>query len=92
MNPSLAIQPAPSPLGVHLLDLCVRVFLSNCPSADEWVKSMWCACAVSCRSALKGDWAKPLVEMGMAPETQSEVSQKSSYCISTHIRGVKKMV
>lgn len=38
----------------------------------------------------EGDWAGPLVEMGMALETQSEVSQKSSYCISTHIRGVEK--
>lgn len=38
----------------------------------------------------KGDWAGPLVEMGMALETQSELSQKSNYCISTHICGVEK--
>ena len=49
-------------------DTCTSVFTAaqftiaktqkqpKCPSADEWIKKMWCIYAVECYSALKKEW------------------------------------
>ena len=58
----------------------------RCPSADEWIKKLWCIHTVEYHSAIKRNafesalmrWTK------LEPVIRSEVSQKDKYCILTH--------
>ena len=52
----------------------------KCPSADEWIKKMWCIYTMECYSAIKKKIIviMPFAATWMEPETLilSEVSQK----------------
>ena len=63
----------------------------KCPSTEEWVKKMNIY-TVEYYSAIKRNEIVPSTEMWIDLETaiQSEVSQKSKYCILTHICGIWK--
>ena len=62
----------------------------RCPSADEWIKKLWCIHTVEYHSAINRNafesalmrWTK------LEPVIRSEVSQKDKYCILTHTYGV----
>ena len=57
----------------------------RCPSADEWIRKLWCIYTMEYYSAIK----KNTVLM-MEPIIQSEVSQKEKhqYSILTHTYGI----
>ena len=62
----------------------------KCPSTEEWIQNMWYIYTMEYYSAIKRNEIGSFVEMWMDLESviQSEVSQKSKYCILMHICGI----
>ena len=64
----------------------------RCPSADGWIRKLWCIYTMECYSAIKGTISESVLMrwMNLEPIIQSEVSQKEKgkYCILTHIYGI----
>ena len=66
----------------------------KCPSADEWIKKMWCIHTMEYHSAIKKNEIIPFATTWMDIEIVilSEVSQteKEKYCMTSHTCGIKK--
>ena len=66
----------------------------KCPSADEWIKKMWCIHTMEYHSAIKKNEIIPFATTWMDIEIVilSEVSQteKEKYCMTSHTCGLKK--
>ena len=66
----------------------------RCPSADEWIRKLWCLYTVDYYSAIKRNTFESVLMRWMNLELiiQSEVSQKEKdkYCMLMHIYGVWK--
>ena len=102
----LPYDPATPLLGMYpeKKDTCTPVFIAalftaartwkqpKCPSAEEWIKKMWCIYAVDYCLAIKGKEIMPFAEtwMGLATIIQSEVNEKEKnrYCILMHVCGI----
>ena len=63
----------------------------RCPSADGWIRKLWCIYTMECYSAIKKNAFESVLMrwMKLEPIIQSEVSQKEKpqYSILTHICG-----
>ena len=63
-----------------------------CPSADEWIRKLWCIYTMEYYSAIKKNAFESVLMrwMKLEPIIQSEVSQKKKhqYSILTHIYGI----
>ena len=82
-------------------DTCTPVFIAalfiiartwkqpRCPSADEWIRKLWCIYTMEYYSAIKKNTLESVLMrwMKLEPIIQSEVSQKDKhqYSILTHI-------
>ena len=66
----------------------------KCPSADEWIKKMWCIHTMEYHSAIKKNEIIPFATTWVDIEIVilSEVSQteKEKYCMTSHTCGIKK--
>ena len=66
----------------------------RCPSADEWIRKLWCICTMEYYSAVKKNTFESVLMrwMKLEPIIQSEVSQKEKhpYSILTHIYGIQE--
>ena len=66
----------------------------KCPSADEWIKKMWCIHTMEYHSAIKKNEIMPFATTWMDIEIVilSEVSQteREKYCMTSHTCGIKK--
>ena len=66
----------------------------KCPSADEWIKKIWCIHTMEYHSAIKKNEIIPFATTWMDIEIVilSEVSQteKEKYCMTSHTCGIKK--
>ena len=64
----------------------------RCPSADEWIKKLWCIYTMEYYSAIKKNAFELVLMkwMKLEPIIQSEVSQKEKqqYSILAHIYGI----
>ena len=64
----------------------------RCPSADEWIRKLWCIYTMEYYSAIKKNAFESVLmrSMKLEPIIQSEVSQKEKhqYSILTHIYGI----
>ena len=62
----------------------------ECPLTDEWIKMMWHKYTMEYYSVIKRSTIGSFVVMWMDLESvmQSEVIQKHTYCILTHIYGI----
>ena len=64
----------------------------RCPSADEWIRKLWCIYTMECYSAIKKNAFESVLMRWMKLELiiQSELSQKEKhqYNILTHIYGI----
>ena len=64
----------------------------RCPSADEWIRKLWCIHTMEYHSAIKRNTFESLLMrwMKLEPLTQSEVSQKEKhqYSTLTHMYGI----
>ena len=64
----------------------------RCPSADEWIRKLWCIYTMEYYSAIKKNTFKSALMRWMKSEPiiQSEVSQKEKheYSILMHIYGI----
>ena len=64
----------------------------RCPSADEWIRKLWCIYTMEYYSAIKKNASElvPVRWMKLEPIIQSEVSQKEKhqYSILAHIYGI----
>ena len=64
----------------------------RCPSADEWIRKLWCIYTMEYYSAIKKNTFESILMRWMKLELiiQSEVSQKEKhqYSILTHIYGI----
>ena len=85
-------------------DTCTSMFIAvlftivrtwkqpRCPSADEWIKKLWCIYTMKYYSAIKKDAFESVLMrwMKLAPIMQSEVRQKKKhqYSILTHMYGI----
>ena len=85
-------------------DTCTPVFIAalftiartwkqpRCPSADEWIRKLWCIYTMEYYSAIKKNIFESVLMrwMKLEPIIQSEVSQKEKhqYSILTHIYGI----
>ena len=84
-------------------DMCTPMFITalfiiartwkqpRCPSADEWIRKLWCIYTIEYYSAIKNTFESVLMRwMKLEPIIQSEVSQKEKhqYSILTHIYGI----
>ena len=62
------------------------------PSADEWIRKVWCIYTVKYYSAIKKNSFESvlMIWMKLEPIIQNEVSQKGKdqYSILTHIYGI----
>ena len=65
-----------------------------CPSADEWIRKLWCIYTMEYYSAIKNNALESALIrwMKLEPIVQSEGSQKEKhkYSIFTHIYGIQK--
>ena len=85
-------------------DRCTPVFIAalfiiartwkqpRCPSADEWIRKLWCIYTMEYYSAIKKNSSESVLVrwVKLEPIVQSEVSQKDKdqYSILTHIYGI----
>ena len=85
-------------------DTCTSVFTAalfiiartwkqpRCPSADEWIRKLWCMYTKEYSSAIKKNTFESVLMrwMKLEPIIQSKVSQeeKHQYSILTHIYGI----
>ena len=85
-------------------DTCTPVFIATlftiartwmeprCPSADEWIRKLWCIYIMEYYLAIKKNTFESFLMrwMKLEPIIQSEVSQKEKhqYSILTHIYGI----
>ena len=86
-------------------DTCTSMFIAalftiartwkqpRCPSADKWIRKLWCVYTMEYYSAIKKNntFESVLMRwMKLEPVIQSEVSQKEKhqYSILTHIYGI----
>ena len=85
-------------------DMCTPMFITalfilartwkqpRCPSADEWIRKLWCIYTMEYYSAIKKNPFESVLMswMKLEPIIQSEVSQKEKhqYSILTHIYGI----
>ena len=85
-------------------DMCTPIFIAalfimartwkqpRCPSADEWIRKLWCIYTMEYYSAIKMNAFESVLMrwMKLEPIIQSEVSQKEKhqYSILTHIYGI----
>ena len=73
-------------------DTCTPVFITalftiartwkqpRCPSADEWIRKLWCIYTIEYYSAIKNTFESVLMRwMKLEPIIQSEVSQKEKH-------------
>ena len=79
-----------TPMFIAALFIIARTWKQpRCPSADEWIRKVWCIYTVEYYSAIKRNTFASILmrSMNLEPIIQSEVSQKEKdkYCISTHI-------
>ena len=85
-------------------DTCIPMFIAalfiiarawkqpRCPSADKWIRKMWCIYITEYYSDIKKNAFESVLMrlMKLEPIIQSEVSQKEKhqYSILTHIYGI----
>ena len=98
-NPTLAIHTEETRTE---RDMCTPIFIAalfiiartwkqpRCPSADEWIRKLWCIYTMEYYSAIKKNTLESVLMRWMKlepPIIQSEVSQKDKhqYSILTHI-------
>ena len=62
----------------------------KCPSAEEWIKKIWCIYTIEYYSSIKRKEIGSFVETWMDLETviQSEVRKRKTNIILTHICGI----
>ena len=63
----------------------------RCPSADKWIRKLWCIYTMEYYSAIKKNaFESVLMRMKLEPIIQSEISQKEKhqYSILMHIYGI----
>ena len=64
----------------------------KCPSADEWIRKLWCIYTMEYYSAIKKNASESVLMrwMKLEPIIQSEVSQKEKhqYSVLMHIYGI----
>ena len=78
-------------------DTCTPVFIAalfiiartwkqpRCPSAEEWIRKLWCIYTMEYYSAVKNTFESVLMRwMKLEPIIQSEVSQKEKHQYSTN--------
>ena len=85
-------------------DMCTPMFIAalfiiarawkqpRCPSADEWIRKLWCIYTMQYYSAIRKNTFESVLMrwMKLEPILQVEVSQKGKhqYSILTHIYGI----
>ena len=102
----LSYDPAIPLLGIHTEEIRIEkdTFIAalftiartwkqpRCPSADEWIRTLWCIYTMKYYSAIKKNTFESVLMrwMKLEPIIQSEVSQKEKhqYNILTHIYGI----
>ena len=82
-----------TPMFIAALFIIARTWKQpRCPSADEWIRSLWYIYTMEYYSAIKKNTFEPVLMrwMKLEPIIQSEVSQKEKhqYSILTHIYGI----
>ena len=64
----------------------------RCPSADEWIRKLWCIFTIEYYSAIKKSTFESVLMrwMKLEPIIHGEVSQKEKhqYCLLTYICGI----
>jgi len=98
--PLLGIHPE---ITIIEKDTCTPVFMAalltiarawkqpGCPSAEEWIKKLWCIYTMDITQPQKNKFESVLARwMNLEPVIQREVSQKekNKYYILTHIYGI----
>ena len=84
-----------TPMFITALFLIARTWKQpRCPSADKWIRKLWCMCTMEYYSAIKKNIFESVLMrwMKLEPIIQSEVSQKEKhqYSILMHIYGIWK--
>ena len=73
----------------NLEEMGIEEKKSSCPSADEWIRKLWCIYTVEYYSAMKKNAFEsvPMRWIKLGPIIQSDVSQKEKhqYSILMHI-------
>ena len=85
-------------------DACIPMFFAalfiiartwkqpRCPTADEWIRKLWCICTMEYYSAIKMNSFESVLMrwMKLEPIIQGEVSRKEKHqnSILTHIYGI----
>ena len=81
-----------TPMFITALFIVARTWKQpRCPSADKWIKKLWCIHTMDYYSAIKKNTFELVLRwMKLEPITQSEVSQKEKhqYSILMHIYGI----
>ena len=82
-----------TPMSIAALFMIARTWKQpRCPSADKWIRKMWCTYTMEYYSAIKkNSFESVLIRwMKLEPIIQSEVSQKENhkYSILTRIYGI----
>ena len=82
-----------TPMVITALCIIARTWKQpRCPSADEWVRKLWCIYTMEYYSAIKKNTFESVLMrwMKLEPIIQSEVSQKEKhqYSILTYIYGI----
>ena len=82
-----------TPMFIAALFIIARTWKQpRCPSADEWIRKLWCIYTMEYYSAIKKNTFESVLMrwMKLEPIIQSEVSQKEKhqYSILTHIYGI----
>ena len=84
-----------TPMFIAALFIIARTWKQrSCPSADEWIRKLWCIYTMEYYSAIKKKTFESVLMrlMKLEPIIQSEVSQKEKYqySILMHIYGIQK--
>ena len=82
-----------APIFIAALFIIARIWKqSRCPSADKWIRKLWCIYTMEYYSAIKKNTFESVLMkwMKLEPIIQSEVSQKEKhqYSILMHIYGI----
>ena len=82
-----------TPIFIAALFIIARTWKQpRCPSADEWIRKLWCIYSMEYYSAIKKNSFESVLMrwMTLEPIIQSEVSQKDKdqYSILMHIYGI----
>ena len=81
-----------TPIFIAALFIIARTWKQpGCPSADKWIRKLWCIYTMEYYSTIKNNTFKSVLMrwMKLEPIIQSEVSQKAKqYSVLTHKYGI----